>query len=251
MDDAVKPSWNGAGGAGTPSVARGRTESTRLFTYKVADDTGAAPNPYCGVCTLALCKPRIRQEAEPGDLVVGFGCRSPADPDEEFRVVYVMQVEEVLTWPHYIARCRLTLPGKIPAPPSPERHVGDCIYPFDGGRVGRVPLASGSGHDASSYPKDVEAGVNVLMARRYWYFGAGDQHRLVVPDALRELSPSGQGHQSRKNTLLIPSFVGWFNEAVARLALAPGVHGTPQDALVRPRTSGPIPAQGGAARGRC
>lgn len=251
VNDAIKPPERGARMAGAPSVAQGRTDSTRLFTYKVADDAGAAPNPYCGVCTLALSMPRIRQEAEPGDLVVGFACRSATDPDEEFRVVYVMQVDEVLYWPHYIARCRLTLPGKIPAPSSPERHAGDCIYPYDGGRIGRVPLASGSGHDASSYQKDVEDGANVLMARCYWYFGAGDQHRLVVPDALRELSPPGQGHQSRKNTLLIPSFVSWFNAAVARLALPSGVHGTPKDTLALPRMAGPIPAQGGGARGRC
>ena len=246
MDDALKAPGCDAGAAGAPSVAQGRTESTRLFTHKVADDDGSAPNPYCGVCTLALSVPRIRQEAEPGDLVAGFGCRSSADPDEEFRVVYVMQVDEVLTWPHYIARCRRDLPGKIPATSSPERRAGDCIYPLDGGRIGRIPLASGSGHDAASYPKDVEAGVNVLMARCYWYFGAGDQHRLVVPAALRDLSPSGQGHQSRKNTFLIPGFIGWFNTAVALLALAPGVHGTPKVARPLPGATSPIPAQGGA-----
>jgi len=251
MDDAVKPSRNGAGAAGVPGAAPGRTETTRLFTYKVADDTGAAPNPFCGVCTLALSVPRIRQEAEPGDLVVGFGCRSATDPDEEFRVVHVMQVDEVLSWPHYIARCRRALPGKIPGLGSPERHAGDCIYPLEGGRVGRIPLASGSGHDASSYPKDVEAGANVLWARCFWYFGAGDLHRLVVPVALRELSPSGQGHQSRKNTPLLPGFVAWFNETVARLALTPGVHGTPKDALARSHAAGPIPAQQGGARGSC
>jgi hypothetical protein len=39
-----------------------RTETTRLFTCKVASDTGSAPNPYFGVCTLALSVPRIRQK---------------------------------------------------------------------------------------------------------------------------------------------------------------------------------------------
>lgn len=243
MDDAI----NSPGGAAPAGVAPMRTGTTRLFTYKVASDTGSAPNPYFGVCTLALSVPRIRQEAEPGDLVAGFGCRSAADPDEEFRVVYVMQVDEVLSWPHYIARCRAALPGKIPGPGAPEQHAGDCIYPLEVGRVGRIPLASRSGHDASSYSKDVEAGANVLMARCFWYFGAGDRHRLVVPDALRELSPPGQGHQSRKNTCFLPGFVAWFNAAIGRLALAPGVHGTPKDA--RHRASAPAPEQREAAHG--
>lgn len=243
MDDAI----NSPGGAAPGGVAPMRTGTTRLFTYKVASDTGSAPNPYFGVCTLALSVPRIRQEAEPGDLVAGFGCRSAADPDEEFRVVHVMQVDEVLSWPHYIARCRAALPGKIPGPGAPEQHAGDCIYPLEVGRVGRIPLASRSGHDASSYSKDVEAGANVLMARCFWYFGAGDRHRLVVPDALRELSPPGQGHQSRKNTCFLPGFVAWFNAAIGRLALAPGVHGTPKDALHR--ASAPAPRQREAAHG--
>lgn len=243
MDDAIN-SFRSAARSGAAPM---RTETTRLFTYKVASDTGSAPNPYCGVCTLALSVPRIRQEAEPGDLVVGFGCRAAADPDEEFRVVHVMQVDEVVSWPHYIAMCRAALPGKIPGPGAPERYAGDCIYPLEVGRVGRIPLASLSGHDASSYPKDVEAGANVLMARRFWYFGAGDRHRLVVPDTLRELSPAGQGHQSRKNTCLLPGFVAWFNAEIGRLALAPGVHGTPKDA--RPRAPAPAPEQHEAAHG--
>ena len=243
MSDAINSSKSAAQSAAAPM----RTETTRLFTYKVASDNGSAPNPYFGVCTLALSVPRIRQEAEPGDLVVGFGCRAAADPDEEFRGVHVMQVDEGVSWPLYIARCRASLPGKIPGPGAPERHAGDCIYPLEVGRVGRIPLASLSGHDVSSYPKDVEAGANVLMARCFWYFGAGDRHRLVVPEAMRELSPAGQGHQSRKNTRFIPAFVQWFNAAIGRLALAPGVHGTPKD--VRPRASAPEPERSEAAHG--
>jgi hypothetical protein len=168
---------------------------------------------------------------------VGFGCRSAADPDEEFRVVHVMQVDEVVSWPHYIARCRASLPGKIRGP-APERHAGDCIYPLEVGRVGCIPLASLSGTTRRPTRRTSKP-ANVLMARRFWYFGAGDRHRLVVPGALRELSPAGQGHQSRKNTCFLPGFVEWFNVEIGRLALAPGVHGTPKDA--RPRASAPEP----------
>ena len=246
LDGRRSPQGGGGGGTAAPRQALTATDFTCLFTYKVANDAGTAPNPYFGVCTLALGKARIRQHAEPGDLVVGFGCRSPADPDEEFRVIYAMQVEEVLTWPSYITRCRLGLRGKIPEASSPERYAGDCIYRLEGGQVAREPLPSGSGHDSSSYQNDVEAGKNVLTARRYWYFGAGDRHRLVVTQALRELSPPGQGFRSKRNALLITTFVGWFNEQVSRLALAPGVHGSPTDSIAAPRAGADREADGGA-----
>ena len=43
----------------------------KLSAYIVSTDAGLAPNPFWGVCTLAVCKPRIRRFAEvgPGDLL--------------------------------------------------------------------------------------------------------------------------------------------------------------------------------------
>jgi hypothetical protein len=36
---------------------------TQLFTYTIPYDDGAAPNPFHGICTLAICKPSIRRVA--------------------------------------------------------------------------------------------------------------------------------------------------------------------------------------------
>ena len=36
----------------------------QLFTYTIPIDDGAAPNPFRGMCSLAICKPRIRREAK-------------------------------------------------------------------------------------------------------------------------------------------------------------------------------------------
>ena len=35
-----------------------------LYSYTVAADTGFAPNPFHGFCTLACCKPGIRRTAQ-------------------------------------------------------------------------------------------------------------------------------------------------------------------------------------------
>ena len=43
----------------------------RLFSYTIPIDDGAAPNPFHGMCTLAICKPGIRRVAKKGDWIAG------------------------------------------------------------------------------------------------------------------------------------------------------------------------------------
>lgn len=61
----------------------------RVFSYVVVSDSGFAPNPFHGTCTLASCKPLIRRSAKSGDLIVGMSSRCE-------RVVYAMRVGSVL-----------------------------------------------------------------------------------------------------------------------------------------------------------
>jgi hypothetical protein len=74
--------------------------SERLFTYKVAHDGGSAPNPFHGLCTLAICKPAIRRVATEGDVIVGLGCGK-----DEARIVYCMVVDKAVSWADYIDGC--------------------------------------------------------------------------------------------------------------------------------------------------
>ena len=46
---------------------------TKLYSYVLREDTGFAPNPYHGFCTLACCKGPIRMRAEVGDWIIGTG----------------------------------------------------------------------------------------------------------------------------------------------------------------------------------
>lgn len=45
----------------------------KVYMYVVARDFGFAPNPFHGVCTLATCKPKVRNVAQVGDWVIGVG----------------------------------------------------------------------------------------------------------------------------------------------------------------------------------
>ena len=47
-----------------------------IYSYIVRYDSGFAPNPFYGYCTLANCKPIIRGHAQVNDWVVGTGSAS-------------------------------------------------------------------------------------------------------------------------------------------------------------------------------
>ena len=49
----------------------------RLFSYTIPSDDGAAPNPFHGQCTLAICKPSIRRVAKKDDWIAGLGSKMP------------------------------------------------------------------------------------------------------------------------------------------------------------------------------
>ena len=38
-----------------------------LYSYVITRDYGFAPNPFWNICTLATCKPQIREHALKGD----------------------------------------------------------------------------------------------------------------------------------------------------------------------------------------
>jgi hypothetical protein len=62
----------------------------KLYTYIVKIDSGLAPNPFGGWCTLAVCTPNHQGSAvKPGDWIAGF---SPKEAGYQF--IYAMRVDE-------------------------------------------------------------------------------------------------------------------------------------------------------------
>jgi len=51
-----------------PAAKKATAQS--LYSYVVRYDSGFAPNPFGGYCTLATCKPEIRKTAQLGDWLV-------------------------------------------------------------------------------------------------------------------------------------------------------------------------------------
>jgi len=120
--------------------------TVRIYRYVVRHDRGSAPRPYGDVCTLAICKPRIRKNADVGDWIIGFRSKAPD------KVVYVMQVAEWMSFANYWRDLRFLdrQPGASPVP--------DNIYqPHDSGDLIQVdnPI-----HDESNRATDLD-GKNV------------------------------------------------------------------------------------------
>ena len=71
-----------------------------LFSYVVRYDSGFAPNPFHGFCTIATCKPNIRERVQLNDWLVGTGSN-----DRSIRrggcLVYAIRVTEILSTEEY------------------------------------------------------------------------------------------------------------------------------------------------------
>lgn len=194
----------------------------RLFTYKVAFDGGSAPNPYHKTCTLAICKPKIRSVAKINDIVAGFGCKNSIINNEDRRLIYVMQIDKVLSWEEYIKHCNNNLKGKIP---KNELDPGDCIW--ESISYEHNPKQSWSRHDKNSFKLDVNSGKNVLLSNVFWYFGKGDKYRIELPDDLLNIVPNKQGHRSNANQIYKDKFIEWFNDIIITNNISIGKNGEP------------------------
>lgn len=162
----------------------------KLFSYVITHDTGFSPNPFWGCCTLADCKPLIRLTANVGDWVVGLSPKAMGN-----RVVYAMEVDEVLDYASYFRDRRFK--RKIPNY-SDGRVVckaGDNIYrPLANGEFRQLRSTHSNGDEENLKKKASDlSGLNVLVSRRFYYFGSmGPQ----LP-AYLEVLKVGRGHKCR------------------------------------------------------
>ena len=202
-----------------------------LHSYIVAYDSGFAPNPFNGFCTLATCKPEIRKRAAVGDWIIGTGSNRKGVRRGGF-LVYAMRVQEALTFAEYsndprFARKKPNLGG------SYRMACGDNIYSPDPVTGGWKQLNSyHSQDDGSPAQKHInrDTSVNrVLISNDFVYFGAeGPQ----VPDALKDsgLVFTGRGRLKVTDVTKVEAFERWL-----RALGVTGYQGRPYDMVVEAR----------------
>lgn len=175
----------------------------RLFSYTIPVDDGAAPNPFYGMCSLAICKPAIRRVARPRDWIAGIGSRNALSGNLAGRLVYAMRVDQILSLADYDRHAATRWPHRIPNVTSPNLsdRLGDCIYDFSSGK----PVQRLSVHGPSNQATDL-TGENVLISKHFYYFGS---RAYPLPECLLPICHQRQGHRSDSNTAYFQPFVEW------------------------------------------
>lgn len=161
----------------------------KLYSYIVKHDTGFAPNPFHGYCTLACCKPVIRRTAEEGDWVVGL-----TPKEDSNRIVYLMRVdEEPISYAEYWQDKRF----KAKRPRYNDGVIskcGDNIYEPQGSGYRQLQSAHSNGEleNPKMKARDLR-GKRILISKTFAYFGSKPRE---LPLELSALSV-GRGHRSR------------------------------------------------------
>lgn len=182
----------------------------RLFSYVVARDYGFAPNPFGGWCTLATCKPRIRQKAVVGDWIVGLAAkRDKPDPS----LVYVMRVDEVLSYDAYWNDPRFFCkkPSRLG---SLKQVFGDNIYHRN--RAGEWCQADShhSHEDGSPNLRNIANDTQserVLIGKQFAYWGSNATR--VPAEFINFRGYTIQVRRSHRNRFpseFVEAFLAWF-----------------------------------------
>lgn len=194
-----------------------------LYSYTVATDSGFAPNPHFGTCTLACCKPVLRKSVG-ARLLRGSGLADLAEvrqvrpdyirdqniwvlglagtalKDRPHRsVVFVMQVTDVLDFRSYFEEYPEKRPVRTAAGARNDpRWHGDAIYTGNDPATARqvTPCAHSRGRAEDVQMKHHDLGGRfVLISDHFSYFG---KSAPLVP--LEAQLHRGRGHRFNYST---------------------------------------------------
>ena len=163
--------------------------------------TGFAPNPFGGFLTLACCKPRIRRVARKGDYIMGTGSKRTIGTT---KLIYAAEISDVISMEDYGRLPKYNI--KRPATNGKWWQVmGDNIYEKNSSKwIQR----ENPDHDGTHIEYDL-TGNNVLICKRFWYFG---DHPEELPSRFHQLIKIGPGHKRFEETPLIKQFVDWLSK---------------------------------------
>ena len=189
----------------------------RLFSYVVARDYGFAPNPFFGICTLATCKPGIRQSATVGDWVVGSGSRSRG---QERQLVFAMRVTETMSFNDYW-REELYQRKKPNLAGSRKQAFGDNIYHQDRNGQWFQVDSHHSFTDGLPNENNIKRDTEVdrtLLSDDFIYFGGSGPE---IPERF-DICKRGPGHRCHFPDAVINAFCEWLRALEAGFHAAPG-----------------------------
>jgi hypothetical protein len=198
----------------------------RLCSYVVTNDTGFAPNPFWGHCTLAACTPNhMGVRLEPGDWI--FGNQTVARGNG---LVYAMEVVETLGFDRYYRDPRFKKKKPI-LNRTWQEACGDNIYFRDAQGVWKQHRSV-----FHTSPEEIRKDLrhhDVFVAEKFYYFGA---EAIEIPSPFRELIQQRQGCSCKHDQRTVRGFLEWLRDN-----FEPGIHGLPADGRESNRCCAPAP----------
>lgn len=185
----------------------------RLCSYVVVYDSGFAPNPFWGLCTLAACTPNHQGlRLKGGEWLVGNSSAKAGH-----RLIYAMRVSDVLDFDQYYRDPRFE--QKRASAVDWQRRCGDNIYFRDDN--GQWKQGTAFSHRS---PKEIEQDTRyprVFISDYFFYFG---ENAPNFPEQYASLIQTSQGCRYIDNSETAMGFVKWLEETYP-----PGLHGQPRD----------------------
>lgn len=183
-----------------------------VWSYKISRDFGFAPNPFFGYCTVACCKPDIRERAKEGDLI--FGCAAKK-LDVGDLLIFAMEVEEKITFDQYWRDQRFSL--KRPTfSVGRAQSYGDNIYHSDGAghwvQEDSHHSLDGGGRNEANATRDLKSKF-VLVSRTFSYWG---KRAIEIPPHLRhfdgdDLYSTVRNYRNGYSEAMQAAAKDWFN----------------------------------------
>lgn len=189
------------------------------YAYKITRDYGFAPNPFYGYCTLACCKPHIRDRADVGDWIIGTGA---IENHSLYHIIFLMKVTEKICFEDYwndqrFFRKRPVLNGSL------KQMHGDNIYHKEKGEWYQMD-SHHSFHDGvlnGPNRKQDLSGNFVLVSNQFIYLG---RKHFRVPQNYLELcpNPKQRDYLTIRNSDLAEEFINFMSKKYLN-----GVNGEP------------------------
>lgn len=176
-----------------------------FFSYVIEHDLGLAPNPFWNYCTLAVCKPNIRnnKNLQIGDWIIGTGSKKIGKLNH---LIYAMQLSEKITFEQYWADTRFILKKPI-INGSLKQMYGDNFYHKD--LTSDEWIQELSAHSVTDRQKHIKKDTStntVLIAENFYYFGDSS---ILIPDKFRIICKKGQGMKYKSLSEIGPIFLEW------------------------------------------
>lgn len=192
----------------------------KVYSYVVRCDTGFAPNPFWGYCTLAACTPNHMGICpQIGDWIVGTESIVKGS-----KLIYAMQVNLVTSFDHYYNDRRFL--KKIPVLSSKDwrQHCGDNIYYKS--QLGKWQQRASSFHNKKKNKRQDLKHPYVFISKHFYYFGCNAEN---IPSKYKTLIWKRQGVKCKHSPRVTRGFLTWL-----RTNFRKGIHGKPRDSKYKP-----------------